>query len=344
MAPCSRPTVISAPDPRALELIFTPAALQRLRSSYQIVEVEPDALGSLSPDVLRDTRYIVGQPPLSAALLDHLVALRCVFNVEGNFLDNMPYDRAFERGIHVVSTMPVFAEPVAELAIALALSLARDVTGADEAFRDGRELWGLDSNRSARLLSGSDIGFIGFGDLGRAVLRLLSGFRAVVRGYDPWVPDAVLRSAGVIPASLDEVLSLSDHIFAVASVTSENQGFIGAEQFACMRPGSAFILLSRAGIVDFDALMAAVRRGHIRGASDVFPIEPPPLDDPARQPLHGFIRSAHRAGALDCAFKAMGDLLLDDMGLMDRGLPPVRCKRAERETVAMMRSKPVDRS
>ncbi|MCY1240128.1 hypothetical protein D9M72_529610 [compost metagenome] len=86
--------------------------------------------------------------------------------------------------------------------------------------------------------------------------------------------------------------------------------------------------------------MAAVARGHIVAASDVFPEEPLPLDHPVRR-LPGFLRSAHRAGALDSAFKKMGDMVLEDMDLMDRNLPPMRCKRAERETVARMRSKPV---
>lgn len=107
-----------------------------------------------------------------------------------------------------------------------------------------------------------------------------------------------------------------------------------------MRPGAAFILLSRAGVVDFDALIAAVESGHIRAASDVFPEEPLPLGHPVRR-LPGFLRSAHRAGALDIAFKRMGEMVLEDMELMDRSLPPMRCKRAERETVARMRSKPV---
>jgi phosphoglycerate dehydrogenase-like enzyme len=107
-----------------------------------------------------------------------------------------------------------------------------------------------------------------------------------------------------------------------------------------MRPGAAFVLLSRADVVDFDALMAAVASGHIRAASDVFPEEPMPPGHPVRA-LPGFLRSAHRAGALDLAFLRMGDMVLEDMALLDRNLPPVRCKRAERETVARLRSRPV---
>jgi phosphoglycerate dehydrogenase-like enzyme len=337
------PLVISAPEPRTLELIFTPDALARLRSRYSIVETGPDNIADLPSDQLANASYIIGQPPLSRETLERMTSLRSIFNVEGNLLNNMPYDYLFERGIHVVTTSLVFAEPVAELGLAMALNLARDIVDSDVAFRHGMELWGGDGNKTARLISGSEVGIVGFGDLGKALNRLLTGFRPIIRVYDPWLPPSVLVDQGVEPASLDTVLSESDFVFVVASVTSDNQGFLGARAFAKMRKGAAFILLSRAGVVDFEALMQAVHDGHIVAASDVFPEEPLPRDHPVRK-LPGFIRSAHRAGALDVAFKRMGDMVLEDMDLMDRGLPPMRCKRAERETVAKMRSKPVTRN
>ena len=110
-------------------------------------------------------------------------------------------------------------------------------------------MWGGDGNGEARLLSGSEIGLIGFGDLGRALNRLLQPFRAQARAHDPWLPDSVLREAGMEPASLDEVLTQSDVIFVLAAVTTENGGFLGADSFARMRKGASFILLSRAGVV-----------------------------------------------------------------------------------------------
>jgi len=343
MSASSSPLVISAPEPRTLDLIFTPEARALLHARYRIVETTADALAGLPPEVLAEARYIIGQPPISPETLEALKSLRCVFNVESNLLDNMPYPTLFARGIHVVTTGLVFAEPVAELGLAMALNLARGIVDADLAFREGRELWGGDGNASARLLSGSEVGIIGFGDLGKALNRVLSGFRTRTRVYDPWLPSSILLEHGVEPASLETVLSRSDFVFVVAAVTTENQGFLGAEAFATMRRGAAFILLSRAGVVDFDALMDAVRRGHIVAASDVFPEEPLPADHPVRS-LPGFLRSAHRAGALDVAFKRMGDMVLEDMDLIDRGLPPMRCKRAERETVTRMRSKPVVRN
>lgn len=340
MTETTKPLVISAPEPRTLDLIFTPEALGRLKTNYRIVEADSENIGRLDDSILSEARYIIGQPPLSAETLGRMPELRCILNVESNLINNMPYDILFSRGIHVVTTGQVFAEPVAELGLALALNLARGVIDADVDFREGRERWGGEGNAGARLVSGSDIGIIGFGDLGKALNRVLSGFHARIRVFDPWMPPSILREAGVEPASLDAVLSESDFVFVVAAVTSENKSFLGAEAFARMRKGAAFILLSRADVVDFDALIAAVESSRIVAASDVYPQEPLAADHPVRR-LKGFIRSAHRAGALDSAFKKMGEMVLEDMDLMDRGLPPMRCKRAERETVSRIRSRPV---
>ncbi|MCU0909346.1 MAG: hypothetical protein MUF73_18400 [Rhodobacteraceae bacterium] len=104
--------------------------------------------------------------------------------------------------------------------------------------------------------------------------------------------------------------------------------------------GALFLLLSRADVVDFNALMAAVAAGHIVTATDVFPQEPLPTAHPVRS-IPEFLLSAHRAGGLDSAFKAVGDIVLEDLALLHRNLPPMVCERTERETVARLRSSPV---
>jgi phosphoglycerate dehydrogenase-like enzyme len=335
-----RLVILSAPEPRSLALIFTPDQLATLHARFRLHECAADHVARQSPDVLAATKYIIGQPTLSTETLAAMPALRCIFNVESNLINNMPYDLLFQRGIHVVTTGAVFAEPVAEIGLGMALSLARGIHTADAAFRNGTELWGGDGNADARLLSGAEIGLIGFGDLGRAMLRVLSGFRPHLRIYDPWVAPSMIRSAGAEPATLDQVLTQSDVVFVLASVTSENEGFLDATAFARMRPGASFILLSRAAVVNFDDLIAAVAAGRIRAATDVYPVEPLPADHPVRT-VPGFLHSAHRAGALDIAFKRMGEMVIEDLALLEKGLPPMVCKRAERETVARMRSKPV---
>jgi phosphoglycerate dehydrogenase-like enzyme len=339
----SRPVVFCIPEPRSLELIFTPDALVNLRRDFRLLEGEGSDGLTLLERHISDVDFIVGQPPLSAEVLARATRLRAILNVESNFLDNMDYEQCFQRGIHVLSTGKVFARPVAEIGLGLALALERNIVGADRDFRAGNEQWGGDGNQNARLLSGGDIGFIGFGDLGRAINTLLVPFRANVKAYDPWLPPSALKEACVHPATLDDVLTTSDVIFVVAGVTTENGGFLGADAFAKMRKGASFVLLSRAGIVDFDALVGAVSSGHIRAASDVYPEEPLPLNHPVRH-VENFILSAHRAGALDAAFKDMGRMVLEDLRLMSRGLPPSAMRRAERETVQRFRSKPVDKN
>lgn len=339
----SKPIVISAPEPRSLDLIFTPDKLAQLHAKYEIVETIAADVAQLDGSVLAGARYILGQPPLSSETLARLTSLRAVLNVESNLQDNMPYDEVFRRGIHVLTTGAAFALPVAEIGLGFALDLLRGITPADTGFADGTEQWGGDGNAQARLLTGADVGIIGFGDLGRALTRVLAGFRCNIQVHDPWIAPSILRDHQVIPASLDTVLAQSDVVFVVAAVTTDNRGFLGADAFAQMREGAAFILLSRADVVDFDALLDAVAKGHIVAATDVFPQEPLPTGHRART-LPGLLRSAHRAGALDVAFKQMGDMVLEDMDLMDRNLPPMCCKRAERETAARMRSRPVDRN
>jgi phosphoglycerate dehydrogenase-like enzyme len=136
------------------------------------------------------------------------------------------------------------------------------------------------------------------------------------------------------------VLQTSRVIVVFAAVTSDNQAMLGREQLERVRPGSLFLLMSRAAVVDFEALVDCVAAGRFKASTDVFPEEPWPSDHRVRR-LEGMLLSAHRAGALDEVFKRIGELVLADLALILRGLPPVMCKRAEPETVARLRSMPV---
>ena len=108
-------------------------------------------------------------------------------------------------------------------------------------------------------------------------------FGCPVKAYDPWVSDHFMAGFGVAAASLEEVLKTSQVIVVFASVTSENQGFLGKREFEMIAPGSVFLLMSRAGVVDFPEFLRQVESGRFRAATDVFPQEPAPLDEPARK-------------------------------------------------------------
>lgn len=335
--------ILYDPEPRTTAEIFSSADRDAFFSDYDVVEVKPEVRDQTYAAQLPDAEVVICQQPMDLERLQSAEKLRAIINVETNFLPNIDYETCFARGIHVLTPGSVFAMPVAEIGLGMALSLARNIHGAHIDFVAGREKYGLESNTEAELLTGSDIGLVGFGDLGRALTRLLQPFEANLRVFDPWLPDGYLRRHGVQPASLDDVLSRSRVIFLVASITTENTHLIDANALSRMQDGAMMILLSRAALVDFQALSTEAARGRLRFATDVFNEEPVARDDPLRnQP--GILLSAHRAGALTSALQSIGAHVLEDLSLIARGLPPVTCRRAERETVMKLRSKPIESS
>ena len=126
----------------------------------------------------------------------------------------------------------------------------------------------------------------------------------------------------------------------LATVTAESEHLLDETRLRQIRPGARIVLVSRAAVVDYDALLAAVHAGRFLAAVDVWPEEPLPPDHPARS-VEGLVLSAHRAGGIPAAFTAIGDMVLDDLGQIARGLPPVRMQVAARELVGRYRNKPV---
>jgi phosphoglycerate dehydrogenase-like enzyme len=290
---------------------------------------------------LPDTVAIVGQTDLDAGRIARAPRLRAVINVEGNFLPNVDYDACFARGIHVLGASRAFAPAVAEAALGMAIDLVRGITAADRAMRAGTEAYELEANRGCFLLAGSDVGVIGLGDLGRELVRLLAPFRCRVRAFDPWLPELVIRGAGAEPAGLDELLRASRVVFVFAVPTTENQAMLGRRELELLPEGAAVLLMSRAAVADVDALVALAAAGRLRAAIDVWPREPVPDDHPARA-VEGLLLSPHRTGGMPEAFRAIGSMVVADLELVLRGLPPVVCRRADRETVGRLRSRPID--
>jgi phosphoglycerate dehydrogenase-like enzyme len=333
-----------APQPRAMADIFDADDLKRLRALGEVfIHEEGPVTDALFETHVTNADIIIGQFDLPESRLRRIPALKAIFNVEGNFLPNVDYDYCTRAGIRVLSTSPVFAEPVAEAALGMAINLARGITRSDRHMRQGTEEYGLEANRDAFSLFRQEVGFVGLGDLGKAILPLLRPFGCHVRAFDPWLPAEYIQTMGCDPASLEEVLRRSRLVIVVAGVTSQNQGFLGEKQFAMMQKGSGVVLVSRAAVVDFDAMLDFAERGQIRFATDVFPEEPLPASHRARK-SENLILCAHQAGALDAAIKKIGKLVVGDAELIARGLPPVLCKPAQPETVAMLRSKPIDKT
>jgi phosphoglycerate dehydrogenase-like enzyme len=341
----SKPLIVIDPQPRALAEVFDESLWRRLGDLGDIAV--HDGAGRMTADrfeaLLPEMALLIGQSDMPKARLDQSPKLRAIVNIETNFLQNIDYEICFQRGIHVLAPSSAFAKPVAEMTLGLAIDLCRGITTADRAMRRGEEKWLLEGAQGCFSLYGARVGLIGFGDLARAFVPLIRPFGCSVRVYDPWVSAHFVAGLGAEAAALDETLSQSQVIVIFASVTSENQGFLGKREFDLVAPGSVVLLMSRAAIVDFPEFLRAVESGRFRAATDVFPLEPAPLNEPARK-VEGLVLSPHRAGAMTDALLEIGRQTVADAELILHGLPPLSCRRAQRETVARSRSKAIERS
>ena len=332
--------VISDPFPRTLNLIFSKKKLKELKSKYKLIIAPKFNKRNFYEKNIHKASFIMGQPNLDKNLLSKATKLKCIINVESNFMDNVDYEYCFKKKIHVIATSPVFSKPVAEIALGMTLSLLRNIHNAHIDFLKGKEKYGLESNLNSSLLTNKKIGLLGFGDLAKSLYPLLLPFSKNISVYDPWVPNKIIKKAGLKSINLNKMFSNCEVIYVLAAITTKNQNLIDKKLLNRMKPKSIFILMSRAAIVNFNDLKTRIKKGDIYIATDVFPEEPVKKNDPIRK-LKNILFSAHRAGALEEAFFDMGEIVLKDMSLILKKMPPKFCKRANRKTVNLLASKPV---
>jgi D-3-phosphoglycerate dehydrogenase len=195
------------------------------------------------------------QSPGPAALferLPELVAfLRCALDIR-----NVDVDAASRAGVLVTRASAGFVTSVSELVIGFMIDLSRGVSSSAAEYHAGK----VPPARMGRELKGSTLGVIGYGQIGREVVRLAKAFGMRVLVNDPYAQD--IRST-----SLDELLGQSDYVVPLAVATEETENLVGDRQFRAMKQGAVFINVSRGNLVDEAALVRALETGRIGGCA-----------------------------------------------------------------------------
>ncbi len=257
------------------------AGLNLLREAGLYVDVRtgltPDELIAIIPDY--DALIIRSGTKVTAEVIRAAANLKVIARA-GVGVDNIDIEAATEAGIIVANAPTGNVAAAAEHAIALMFALARNVAEAHRSMRAGR--W----NRKAFMgveIRNKTLGLVGLGRVAGHVCRRAVGLGMSVLAYDPYVSQEYAQNMGAELVSLDELLARSDFISLHLPLNEGTRGLINADTLAKVKPGARIINTSRGGVIDEDALLAALDSGQLAGAAlDVFTQEPLPADSPLR--------------------------------------------------------------
>jgi len=266
----------------------------------QLASCDHDALKAAVPDA---DALLVRNATVDREIIEAGSRLR-VISRHGAGLDTIDLAAASEKGIRVTYTPVANSVSVAEHVIGMVIALAKNMTRADRAVRNGyfdfrHEFYGVE-------LEGTTLGIVGLGIVGRTLAWKASlGLGMRVIAHDPFVTTPPSDLPVEMTPHLQALLRESDFVSLNVALNEQTKGLIGREELSLMKPGSYIINCARAEVVDEQALVEALRSGHLAGAGvDVFLADPPPKDDPLFG-LENVIVTPHMAAHTHAAMRRM---------------------------------------
>ena len=244
-----------------------------LRSAAEVT----DQSGISAEDLLKvvgqyDALIVRGRTKVTESVLAAAPHLKVVGRA-GVGVDNIDLAAAKAYQVTVVNSPLATTVAVAELTLSLMLSLVRELPRADASMKAGK--W-LKKEFEGRELFGKTLGVIGFGRIGSAVAARAKAFEMKILAYDPLVSAEEIKKRGGEPVSLDELLTAADMITMHMPLTADSRNLLNAEALAKTKAGVYIVCAARGGVIDEEALLAALNSGHVAGAAlDVFANEPP---------------------------------------------------------------------
>ena len=254
-----------------------------------------------------------GSPPLTGRVLAAASDLKIIAK-HGAGVDSVDIAAATRRGIAVMVANGANADAVAEHALALMLSLSRELPRFDRDVRSGA--W-RNLDQFTRDFSARTVGIVGYGQIGERTARLAQacGARVVIHTRSAITPPAGMT----YEPALDRLLETVDIVSLHCPLTDQTRGLIGAAQLARMKPGALLINTARGPVIDEAALVAALKSGKLAGAAlDTFAVEPP---DPVHPlfTLPNVLVTPHIAAATTGAMARMGTIAANNILCWLRG-------------------------
>ena len=260
-----------------------------------------------------------GCPSLNEGLISEAEDLRLVAHTGGS-VASLVSDYLYDRGIRVISGNKLYAESVAEGALAYMLAALRRIPYYNGQMQNG--VWKGATSDCAGVLD-KRVGLVGFGAIPRYLVPMLKAFRADITAYDPYVDSATIGSFGIARAeTMEELFSECEIISNHLPRTKATYHLIDARMFGLMRDGAVFVNTARGSTVDEEAMARAAQSGRIFAALDVYESEPLPLDSKLRG-LDNVILMPHMGGPTRDRCERVGFALAADIRNLLEGKPLV---------------------
>jgi D-3-phosphoglycerate dehydrogenase len=226
-------------------------------------------------------------------------------------LDNVDVPAASKNGIVVMNAPDGNATTAAEHAIAMMMSLSRNVPQATASMKAGK--WEK-KNFMGREVTGKTLGIVGIGRIGSIVADRAMGLRMKVIAFDPHMPKELVDKLGVELVGLEEVAQRADYISVHVPLTKETKHLLSVDFFKNMKKGAMLIDCARGGVVDEEALFNALQNGDIAGAAfDVFENEPTSLEKTPLLGLKNFICTPHLGASTSEAQENVAQAIAEQM-------------------------------
>lgn len=257
---------------------YHPDAIDLLQNSSNILAILPDDPKKSSWYQHADGVILRSETRLTADDFAKAIKLRVVVK-QGVGVDNIDLAAAKERGIAVHNTPALNSEAVAELCMALTLSLRRRVCEIDRAIRNGEKV--MRSGVLGMSMFRKTIGVVGMGNIGKVVAqKWIGAFECRILGFDPVAPkDAWSDVPHERAGSLEELLKRADVVTLHVPLLDSTRGMIGEKELRLMKKSAILVNCARGGVVDEKALLKALQEKSIWGAAlDAMEIEPPTLE------------------------------------------------------------------
>jgi D-3-phosphoglycerate dehydrogenase len=251
---------------------LSPAGLAQLETDFEVRYTDGADRAALLPALAEADAVIVrSATKIDAEAIAAAPQLRVVARA-GVGLDNVDVEAATKAGVMVVNAPTSNIVSAAEHAVALLLSLARNVPQAMASLQGGQ--WKRAAYTGTELLD-KTVGLLGLGRIGLLVAERLASFGMTVIAYDPYVAPPRAAAAGVRLVSLDELLAQADFISVHLPKNAETSGLISKTELSKVKPSVRIINAARGGILDEEALAQALTSGQVAGAAlDVYAKEP----------------------------------------------------------------------